>query len=419
MDNFTEKQQCYDVCFMTALESTSLSGLQATQVMETAFALSRAGYRVYWLASVPALDYVRDLLFAKRHLANLTARCSQSGVIFRYLVLPLRKIDRLQSFLFRTPVFRWAARRLASMFVGLVPGRQVVFHARSYYATQLALELRDLAPHGSHWQVSFDMRSVFPEELPLVKGMLGTLLYGYLKRWEFDLVRRADAAFLPLEYARYRSEAESGLEIIYAPIQGFDREAGWAADFEERFARKLVGYAGTLGDWNDPFLLKEMLSALPGCTPHLAVNPHPVLAEYDCRSYRHDAMPSYYDDLLALVIPGRKDCFDYFVRLKMRCNFFSTKAAEALSRGVPLIVSSLLAELADFVRTHECGAIYDPDEKRFVYPEGEWLDNKEVWRSMTARAAEVGQIFTRSAVLDHYIAEWNELFTASRERVDV
>jgi hypothetical protein len=143
---------------------------------------------------------------------------------------------------------------------------------------------------------------------------------------------------------------------------------------------------------------------------------HPQFTQYDCRVYANNDMPRYYDGLLGLVIPGRHDTGDYFMSFQMRCNLFSTKAAEALSRGVPLVVSSGLFELAKFVRKNRCGFVYDSDSRQFVFPAKDSVADKAVWAEMTANAVVAGGKFTRSRVVNDYLACWRTLFEKDASR---
>ncbi len=145
-------------------------------------------------------------------------------------------------------------------------------------------------------------------------------------------------------------------------------------------------------------------------TPRLAAKPHLMFSQYECRLYANNEMPAFYDGLLGLAIPGSNNVDDYFMTFKTRCNFFSTKAAEALSRGVPLVVSAKLFELAKFVRKNRCGFIYDPDSKQFVFPGMNSIVEKEAWEEMTRNAATIGEKFTRTYVVNEYLACWKSLF---------
>lgn len=397
----------YDVVFVTAGEMPSASNLHASQILEPATALAREGVNVTWLAVVPLLSQLRDLVTGGSRLRKARETCERAGVTFVYGLAPLSIAGTL-SFVFRNAILRRASRRLAERLQHRAT-RPTIFHARSYYAAQLACALR-AAVGNLDWKVSFDMRSLLPEEFPLTQGLLGTACFGFAKRWEHRLLRESDVAFLPLDFARERMHRESGVEVIHAPIQGFDRPMGWSADFATRWENRRIGYAGSIASWHSPELLRDMLASVPGGRPVLAGLPDRRLSGLSTHEYRIDEMPAYYDGLLALVVPGRTDLDDYFVSFKLRCNFFSTKAAESLSLGVPLVVSSNLLELAEFVRSNGCGAIYDPARRAITWPEGDWTASRDAWQALTEAAVRVGVRFQRRSVLSVYRARWDLLF---------
>ncbi len=393
----------FSVVFIST-DFPSIDGLHRSQLLEPAADLSHQGYDVSWIAAIPILSYLKFLLLRNDGIRQLQERCARSGIRFHFLLTPITN-GGLLSFPVRRLVLRWIAGRVLSI-LKLQKGRKTIIHGRSYYATQLGLEIKSKAGPEYFVRVSFDMRSIFPEEIPLTRGFVGHLLFGFAKQWEHELLRSADLSFLPLEYARDRIQKESGVPVTYAPIYGLGREADWSVAFERRWESRHVGYAGSVGDWNDASLLIEMLHSVPDTSPKLATPAHARFAQMDCRTYRYEEMADFYDSLLALVIPGRLADDSYFVSFKMRCNFFSTKAAEALSRGVPLIVSSHLTELAEFVRRHHCGMVYDPKQHGMVGRDGESLRSKSAWAALTEGAAKVGVQFTRANVLDRYLAAW-------------
>ncbi len=376
--------------------------------------MARHGYDVTWIAAVPLLSYLKDLVLREGKLRATQEKCSKEGLLFRYLVIPLTSRS-LPSFLIRHTVLRWAAKRFATA-LNRKETQSTIFHARSYDATQLALELKSRAIPSKQWRVSFDMRSIMPEEIPLTRGFIGKALFGFAKQWEHELLSKSDISFLPLNYARQRIRTETGAEIIFSPIHGFDREDGWDVNFEQRWQNRYIGYSGSIGAWHEPDLLLEILQSIPNTHPKLAMSPHPRFRDMSCAEFQYHEMPAYYDSLLALVIPGRRICEDYFVNFQMRCNLFSTKATEALSRGVPLVVSSHLLELANFVREHDCGIVYDPNMKAVVHPKGDILQNKDIWRRLTENAKRTGLAFTRSSVMNLYQQKWNTLFPLDIER---
>lgn len=401
-------ESTFDLVFVTAGELPLTTSLHASQVIEPAISMIRQGHSVEWFAAVPFLSYWKDAMLGGAKLRAVKQRCDELDIRFDYVVSPL-SIAGTFSFLFRRPVLRHAAARIASRLAERT-ARPTVFHARSYYAAHLACEIRTITQADGNWRVSFDMRSVLPEEFPLTQGWVGRACFGFAKQWEHELLGKCDVAFLPLDYARERYARESGFQVVHAPIQGFDRPVGWSPDFARRWQARRIGYAGSIAAWHDPDLLREMLALVPGGHATLAMPAHPQLQGLECREYKHAEMAGFYDGLLALVVPGRKDSADYFVSFKMRCNFFSTKAAEALSLGVPLIVSSHLVELADFVRKHDCGAIYDPDLHQIVHPPGDWLTDEAQWSRLSENAKVVGEMFTRASVMELYRRNWSALF---------
>lgn len=397
------------ILFITAGEWPAQNGLLVSQVLETARALQLRGHTVSWLAAIPLLSKIKRWFEKNHDLKLLKAECQRFGIPFKALTIPVALGSPWSIGLRRwwhTRVVRraasWGAKFGAS-------ADSTVLHARSYYAAEIALLLREslVAQDPSKAVItSFDMRSLLAPEIPMTHGFFGIAAYGFIKELEFSLVRDSDISFLPVDAARRQYHEETGLNIRHAPIQGFDREPGWHLNFESRWAARRIGYSGSLGQWNDPSLLLAIFSLFPGFVPKLAVHPHDLLANLDCSLYQQSELPSYYDGLLALVIPGLSDVEGYFRTTKMRCNFFSTKAAEALSRGVPLIVSAELEELATFVRDHDCGMVFDLSDRKPILPAGIDLNSIELWHRLTINAKQVGSRFERQAVISVYERAW-------------
>lgn len=404
--NTTYKNR-FQIVYLTALEMPSISNLHASQVFAPACAFSSFGFRVAWVAVIPVAMRIKDCILRTQRLKQVSDACSHEGIDFLPVYTPLISISHFSSFCFRKLFFSILVRKI---FKILKLSNYNVIHARSYYATELACLIRSMA--SSHnCKVSFDMRSVFPEEMPIISsGTIGKIAFAFMKQWEFDLLRNSDVAFLPLNYARNRIYTETGTRVQYIPVQGFDREPGWSADFHNRWTHAYLGYSGALGSWHSPEILLQIFQSLSWMTPRLATKPHSMFSQYECCVYANNDMPAFYDGLLGLVIPGRQDGDDYFMSFQMRCNLFSTKAAEALSRGVPLVVSSKLFELAKFVRKNRCGFVYDPDAQEFVFPDRTSITEKAVWAEMTENAVTVGERFTRTRVVNEYLACWEALF---------
>jgi glycosyltransferase involved in cell wall biosynthesis len=398
----------FRVVFVTAPAIPAPRGLMASQVLETAIALRREGVLVSWIAGIPVTLNPGAIRKRNADLKQVKRRCAESSIPLSIVWLPPAPRTLLL-----LPVFR-------RLFLGAAAGSAykslrhehdlsapVILHARSYFATDLALRIRNAAKNHKI-PVSFDMRSIFPEEVAMQKPLLGRLLFASLKEWELKLLEDSDYAFLPVQFAADRIRQESGITVDLIRIQGFDRDPDWTVDFDRRWQRRALGFSGSVEPWHSPDLLAEICRAIPDAAGHFATAARPELAEFSCDTWPYSEMHSYYDGLLALIVPGlsRSDQRSYFHRFKLRCNFFATKASEALSRGVPLIVSSELAELADFVCEHECGFVYDPIAKTFNVSAKD-LGARSVWEAATQNAIDVGVAFTRQTVVQGYLRRWS------------
>lgn len=398
------------IIFITAGEWPAQKGLLVSQVLETARTLQAKGYAVSWIAAIPLLSRLKRWALRDHDLQWLQAECKSAGIVFNHKIIPVTLGSP-----WSMPLRRWWHDRLAhhALLQHPVSGseaRATVLHARSYDAADIGLRLRRLmntCDTSRPVVTSFDMRSFLGPESPMSHGAIGTAAYGFLKALEFELIRDSDVAFLPVNIGRRQYQEETGLTIEYAPIQGLDREDGWKVDFETRWANPKIGYSGSVGQWNDPVLLQQFFDLFPQYRPQLACKMIDAFAGLDCKFYRQSDLPAYYDNLLALVIPGLAQIEGYFRTLKMRCNFFSTKAAEALSRGVPLIVSSELKELADFVRDNECGIVVELRNGQPILPSGFDVHSRELWLRLTSNAARVGASFERQAVIGVYEQAWH------------
>lgn len=408
-----------NIIFITAGEWPAQNGLLVSQVLETARTLQAQGHTVSWLAAIPLLSRMKRMLLRDRDLAWLRAECERAGIVFYTQIIPVTLGSP-----WSMPLRRWWHERVARRAVchpvsAGSHGGPVVLQARSYDAAEIGLLLRQLIctrDGGRPVVASFDMRSFLGPESPMGHGTTGTAAYGFVKALEFELVRNSDVAFLPVNVGRRHYLEETGLAIQYAPIQGLDREPGWQPDFSVRWANLRIGYSGSVGQWHDPMLLRQIFDLFPTCRPQLASQPIDAFAGLDCHLYRQSELPSYYDGLLALVIPGLAQVEDYYRTLQMRCNLFSTKAAEALSRGVPLVVSSELAELAEFVRHHDCGLVVELRDGQPHLPPDVEIRSREMWQRLTTNAVRVGASFERHAVIDVYERAWQAAI--DRRRAD-
>jgi hypothetical protein len=240
------------IAFITALEMPSLSNLHASQVLAPACQLAMQGFRVTWIAVIPYAMRVKDIVCSTRRLHQVSAACAEQGIDFLPFYVPLISNASLSSFYFKNLILRHVAHSISRTVSW---SERNILHARSYYAAEIACKIRNMASNEC-CKVSFDMRSIFPEEMPITSSnILGKMAFGFMKQWEHELLRNSDVAFLPLHYARNRIYSETGTKVRYIPVQGFDRESGWKADFEDRWKNAWLGYVGSIGAWHSPEIL--------------------------------------------------------------------------------------------------------------------------------------------------------------------
>ena len=95
----------------------------------------------------------------------------------------------------------------------------------------------------------------------------------------------------------------------------------------------------------------------------------------------------------------------------MRLNYFSTKAVEALSLGVPLLVNDDLTELAAFVDSNNCGYTFSIEDQYKNDTTDLWRtgQNKQAWESISKNAAKIGDQFQKENVHSAYLNIWRGL----------
>ena len=102
---------------------------------------------------------------------------------------------------------------------------------------------------------------------------------------------------------------------------------------------------------------------------------------------------------LFTIIPGAS-VQGYLSELKVSMNFFSTKAAESLSLGIPVVVNKEITEVADFVSQHNCGIVFEMIDGKLVIPSStqEQLNSKAFWLQLHKNALDAGVMFRRSNI---------------------
>jgi hypothetical protein len=401
------------VTFLTVGEYPTATGLHASQVLPFAAYLHNQRVRVNWIAFVPFEMRLRDLLVnGGSQLEDMRKLATKHGIEFTVCIFPLT-IVRVYSYVFRRWLIPLAGSKLSKLLKGSHSSNELhIIHCRSYFAAAAALrakrEYRQL-------QVSFDMRSLLPPEVPLMFPLLGKYLYGGLKEWEFFLLKEVDFSFLPCIRGIRLLELEgAGSLPMHIPIAGFD-DSPTSEKCENLLDRAVIGYVGGLGAWQSSSMLEKLFAGLAGYLPNctfevlttdtFACNP-PVKVY----SLPHHEVKDTIKRMLALAVPGPDVVDGYFTGSKLSANFFSTKAAEALSLGVPLLVNVKIRELADYVRENRCGLVFSLENGclSFEGVDNGQLKNNRFWADLHRAAHDCALEFRRQAVYARYLAEWNK-----------
>jgi hypothetical protein len=405
------------VTFLTVGEYPTGTGLHASQVLPFAAYLRTQGVSVDWIAFVPLEMRLRDLLVNKGSLlADMRKLAARHDIEFTVCLFPIT-IVRAYSYIFRRRLVDWAGRKLAKMLGKSDGGAEPhIFHCRSYFATAIALEA---SKRNEQIRVSFDMRSLLPPEVPLMFPTLGKYLYGGLKEWESALLRQADCSFLPcLRGIRLLELEGAGTLPIQIPIAGFD-DVPVSGPQENLLNQALIGYVGGLGAWHSAKMLEALFlgltEILPRCTFEVLTT-DAFCSNLPIRVYSlpHHLVQGALSRMLAMVIPGPEpELVDgYFTGSKLSANFFSTKAAEALSVGVPLLVNARIRELADYVRENRCGLVFNLENGRLSFEgvDETQLRSSLLWDELRRGAQTCAREFKAQAVYLRYLAVWKKSF---------
>lgn len=388
---------------ITSGELPSANGLHGSQVLNFLIDYVKIGNEVHWVSFIPILPFLKKYKKNKKNLVELERRCGANNIKFKYF-FEIYTINGVFSFPFRMSLLKYSAMKLVR-YLHLNKIYKPIIHGRSYYASEIACIAK--ARLNNEAVSSFDMRSLSPEELPLTRGKAGLLMYGFAKNWEAELLRRCDVSFLGLDYGRFKVLNEIGVEVIYAPIRGLSRPSGWTVNFNQRWEMNKSGYSGSIGQYQNLDLILLLLKIRPSSNPSIATNDKIDAGDFiDIKSYPVELIHEYYEKLLYLVIPGTIDDSSFYSLFSTRCNLFSTKAAEALSLGVPIVVSSHLNELVDFVRKNDCGVVYDFNKKLIVHPSNFDPEDKNSWKRLTDNAVIAGDRFLSQNVNSIYLDAW-------------
>jgi hypothetical protein len=291
------------------------------------------GLNVNWVAFVPVESRLKDMVSGGAKLSKMEHLASEIGINLHTIAFPIT-ISRIHSYLFRQWLVRRAGKHLAKMLMKLEKNTEPhIVHCRSYFATAVALEAKKQL---ENILISFDMRSLLPPEIPLMFPFIGKFIYGNLKNWESDLLKLSNYSFLPCHRGIALLELEGVSRLpTYIPIAGFD-EKQYTHNLSNTLANQIIGYVGSFGPWYSVRLLEkvfdEIAANLPTCSFEVLTNnatdfKRTVLV----RTVPHHEVKIIITKMLAVVVQGPEYFVEHFSEVKLSTNFFSTKAAEALS----------------------------------------------------------------------------------------
>jgi glycosyltransferase involved in cell wall biosynthesis len=328
------------------------------------------------------------------------------------------------SFFFRNFFTRLTVSHLEKvLFKDLDENIPVIFNCRNYYSVFVALQLK--ARQTRTIRVVFDTRGLMPFEVPFI-SRLGSLLYGPFHRWEHELIIASDVVLVQAQKSKEYLELVHGDEsnIKYLPISGFSkilRQENLDSRFNSAWNKKQFLYVGSLGHWNDfETLLKsfsliasafdEEIEFLVAATEQNFFSKTNLPFKINFTSVSYDSIHHLYNESLALIVGGSTGD-DFFSQANMRLNYFSTKAVEALSLGVPLLVNDDLTELAAFVGLNNCGYTFSIEDKAKNDKSDLWKvsQDKQAWELISKNAAKTGDQFLKESVHSDYSKVWREL----------
>ena len=400
--------------FLTAGEVPMPNNLIASQVLKLADNINKAMVfeEVAYVGLVPLRSMIKRLLLGKRLEFTFLSKFGINTKIgytlfagsgfFEFLVKDIgAKID---------------ANKVIKM-LELEKKSSIIFHCRSYYATQVAIVIKEMLP-PQDIKILFDMRSLLPPEFFFTMGRWGGLLYARAKEWERWLLINSDLALMTtrggIELLRLENPSA---KINYIPVIGLDIIHIPEADqlFEGRWKNKKVAYIGSVGSWHSVDMVKKVLlyckKNVEGAIIEIITNRSlPPIDGIPNRSIPHRDIADYYKNLLALVVPGRK-VDSYFESVQLNINLFSTKAAEAISAGVPLIVNEDINELAQFVKIHECGIVFRIKDDKIVLVNctNSELNDGNFWLKITSNTIAVSKEFVFASTMKKYLNYYESL----------
>lgn len=365
---------------------------------------------------LPITPILKRYKFHKQNIQEITNSFKHN---IHILYTPL-VFGRPYSFILKTyfyKLLKYKAYKILNSLEG-----EIILHCRSYYATDFALFLKKSFPE-KNIKIIFDMRSLLPPEFPLSNKIMNKLLYPFAKEWERYLIKQSDLVLLTTNNGiRLLHLEDPSYNIKKINLIGFSenlRAIDINDEFEKRWNNKKLAYVGSVGAWHPLESIEMVINFFKenfkeSCDYLIATNNIKLNSEIKIISISHKEMPIFYRTLLGIIVPGIiKSELTYFQSLKLTSNFFSTKAAESLSLGVPIIVNNKIKELSDFVIENNCGIVFDYDEQKneikLLNTDLKDINSKYFWYNLTKNAYEIGKYFTEENVRNMYINYWSEI----------
>lgn len=410
------------VAYLTWGETPRAHGVYRSQVAETvkSIAAQRPSAEVSILAGLPLVHsgLVRE---GRRYGAELRRLRAELGA----LRLHLCPIPVPQTFVFprrRTfgAIFLGAGLSLAPKLRRL--DLQVV-HCRSLLAATLACDLRDR--FGFDYAVLYDPRSLWPE---------------------MQYRRRPDPADLEAFRRRDRALAQrvDAIACVNDPMSDHFRQLGGHDVFTNYLAADLnrsaracptsasgegprLIYAGALQEngIQDPQMLFQLFLAVTRILPKAMLtvattSPHPPLAELAGRVAGAAAK-----DIRFVAVTNPGDMAALLAEHDLSCNVyraprtevdrqlcetgFSTKSAEYLAAGLPILVSRYPAAVGRLIKDRQVGAIFDEAHEGFGL-DRTGLEALMAPDTRTAAADLAAELFDRSAVANRFLDAYDRIW---------
>ena len=383
------------------------------------FAIDLNNYKYFKsTSSLIVLPYISVLRRFKTHKKNVKSFNHNGDHNIRFFYSWLLD-GKMYSFIFKSFFYKLLGNKIYKKIQNL-NNDEIIFHCRSYYATDFMIYFK--AKYSDfNIKVVFDMRSLVPPEFAYTSKLFGKYLYTSGKEWERSLLKNSDLTLIVTKNAIQLLMLEDSTykKINYIPIIGFSRylkTKDIQLEFETRWNYKQFSYIGSIGLWHTLESIESVYQLLKRSLKDefefTLVSSKPTLnSKLVQKSFLNDEMPIFYKSQLAIVIPGNIKEIDYFKSLQMTSNLFSTKAAEALSLGVPLIVNKQISELANIVIENDCGIVfeYDLTKKEIVFTNTDYIEmnRKLFWNRITQNAYKLSNNYSKESTEEKYLKYWS------------